>query len=276
VARFLRRLLLGAIAFGAVLALGFWLGSRDGAADDARSPERATTVEAAPRPEAPPARQAAEVVSRIVDGDTLDLADGRRIRLVQIDTPELRGGECYAEEASVHLSDLVPPGTPVRIETDASLDQVDRYGRQLGYVFNGSENVNVTLVREGAGSVWFYGGARGKYAAELDAAAAEAQAQQRGLWGAGPGTVYDPYSAVSTVAAAAAPTPPAAPVATPAAQAAGPASCDANYDGACVPPYDEVGDVDCADVGSAVTVVGSDPHGLDGNDNDGLGCESYG
>jgi hypothetical protein len=46
--------------------------------------------------------------------------------------------------------------------------------------------------------------------------------------------------------------------------------CDPNYSGACVPPYPP--DVDCADVGTSVTVTGSDPHGLDG-DNDGVGCE---
>lgn len=46
--------------------------------------------------------------------------------------------------------------------------------------------------------------------------------------------------------------------------------CDPNYEGACVPdvPYD----LDCADIDGPVYVVGSDPHGFDG-DNDGVGCE---
>ena len=222
---FLRKLLLGAAAFVAVLALGFWLGSRGDAAptSNAQPPERATTPAAPPRSGSAPTVP----VGRIVDGDTLDLADGQRIRLVQIDTPELRGGECYAEEASAHLSNLVPPGTAVRIEIDPGLDQVDRYGRRLGYVFKGSENVNLTLVREGAASVWFYGGRRGRYAPELEAAASEAHAQRRGLWRACPGTVYDPSRAVATAAAA---NPPAAAarVAAPAAQAADSGNCDAN------------------------------------------------
>jgi hypothetical protein len=47
-------------------------------------------------------------------------------------------------------------------------------------------------------------------------------------------------------------------------------SCDPNYSGRCVPPYPP--DVDCADVGGSVQVVGSDPHGLDA-DRDGFGCE---
>ncbi|HMM49464.1 MAG TPA: thermonuclease family protein [Miltoncostaeaceae bacterium] len=51
------------------------------------------------------------------------------------------------------------------------------------------------------------------------------------------------------------------------------AGCDPNYTGACVPPYPP--DVDCADVGTRVRVVGADPHNLDADGN-GIGCESYG
>ena len=39
------------------------------------------------------------VVARVIDGDTVELVDGRRVRLVQIDTPE-KGTECYGDEAS--------------------------------------------------------------------------------------------------------------------------------------------------------------------------------
>jgi len=48
--------------------------------------------------------------------------------------------------------------------------------------------------------------------------------------------------------------------------------CDPNYSG-CVPISSA--DLDCADVGFSVQIIGVDIHGLDGNDNDGLGCESY-
>lgn len=48
--------------------------------------------------------------------------------------------------------------------------------------------------------------------------------------------------------------------------------CDPGYEGACVPPFPP--DLDCADIGTSVRVLGSDPHGLDG-DGDGFGCESY-
>ncbi|MDP2711046.1 MAG: hypothetical protein Q8O56_07485 [Solirubrobacteraceae bacterium] len=54
------------------------------------------------------------------------------------------------------------------------------------------------------------------------------------------------------------------------AETTAPASgCDPNYSG-CVPPYPP--DVNCSDVSGPVQVLGSDPHGLDG-DGDGIGCE---
>ncbi len=49
-------------------------------------------------------------------------------------------------------------------------------------------------------------------------------------------------------------------------------NCDPNYS-PCVPNVSY--DLDCSDIRFKVTVIGSDPHGFDGNDNDGLGCESY-
>ncbi len=138
-----------------------------------------------------------DAVARVIDGDTLTLESGTTVRLVQIDAPEVRGSECYANEATAALEELVPPGARVRVETDAALDREDRYGRRLAYVFKGDENVNKTLVERGAASVWFYDGDRGRYADELLAAAREAQAAERGLWGACEATL-DPYSAITT------------------------------------------------------------------------------
>jgi micrococcal nuclease len=144
---------------------------------------------------APAARDA--VVERVVDGDTIELAGGGRVRLVQIDAPE-KGEECYGDRATALARGLLAPGARVRIEPDLRLDQVDRFRRQLAYVFRGDENVNVTLVRRGAAGVWFFHGARGRYADELIAAAQEARAQRRGLWAACPQARFDPLAAVAT------------------------------------------------------------------------------
>lgn len=137
-------------------------------------------------------------VARVVDGDTIALRDGRRVRLVQVDAPEEQGGECYSREATAALESLLPPGTSVRLEADARLDDVDRYGRLLRYVHRGSLNVNLVLVERGVAGVWFFDGESGRYADALLAAAREARAKRRGLWRACPRTPLDPERAIQT------------------------------------------------------------------------------
>ena len=122
-------------------------------------------------------------VERIVDGDTLVVRGGARVRLVQIDAPE-SGEECYAEAATRELVRLAPPGSRVVLETDPALDRVDRYGRLLRYIHSDGTNVNVELVRRGAATPWFYGGDRGRYAGRLLAALTTARTAHRGMWGA--------------------------------------------------------------------------------------------
>ena len=137
------------------------------------------------------------VVAAVIDGDTIELVGGQRVRLVQIDTPE-KHVECYGDAASAITQRLIPAGTHVRIEQDPRLDQVDRYRRKLAYVWKGDEDVNVTLVRDGAAGVWFFGGRRGRYAKELLSAAEQAQADRKGLWGACPLARFDPSESMSS------------------------------------------------------------------------------
>jgi micrococcal nuclease len=137
------------------------------------------------------------VVAQVIDGDTIELVDGRRIRLVQIDTPE-RGDECYGDEAAGLTRRLLPAGTQVRIEQDPTLDQADSFGRRLAYVWKGDEDVNVTLVREGAAGVWFYDGRRGRHSSELLRAAERARAQRKGFWAACPLARFDPLASLAT------------------------------------------------------------------------------
>jgi micrococcal nuclease len=137
------------------------------------------------------------VVAAVIDGDTIELVGGQRVRLVQIDTPE-KHSECYGDEASALTRRLIPAGTHVRIEQDPRLDQVDRYRRKLAYVWKGDEDVNVTLVRDGAAGVWFYGGKRGRHARELLTAVEQAQAGHKGLWSACPLARFDPLDSMSS------------------------------------------------------------------------------
>ena len=107
-------------------------------------------------------------VASIYDGDTLTLTSGERIRLLQIDTPEPRLGRVLRRAARKRpFSALAPIGSRVSLESDARLDQVDRYGRLLRYVHRGSLNVNLQLVKRGAAAPYFYGGDTGKYASRL-------------------------------------------------------------------------------------------------------------
>jgi endonuclease YncB( thermonuclease family) len=209
---------------------------------------------------------AGAVVAAVVDGDTLNLTNGARVRLLQIDAPEVSSGECYSRASRAALLNLAPVGTRVTLELDPQLDAVDRFGRILRYVKRGALNVNVELVRLGAAAPYFYRGDRGRYSDRLLVAAFRAKAAKRGLWGASPRTELDPFSQIDTGRCGSS---------TPVPLVPPSGSCDPNYAGACVPPYPP--DLDCGDLRDRglslpVRVMGDDPHRLDG-DRDGLGCE---
>jgi micrococcal nuclease len=140
-------------------------------------------------------------IDHVADGDTVDLTSGAKIRLVQIDTPEVYfSPECYGEQASAITKRLLPTGTPVRLTVEPATDRVDEYGRLLRYVTRVRDglNINVYLVRVGAAAPYFYDGRRGRYAALLDRLAQRARARHLGLWGACPRTPYDPDRGVAT------------------------------------------------------------------------------
>ena len=136
------------------------------------------------------------VVAAVVDGDTIELRNGKRVRLVQIDAPEAGEGECYSRRSTEALREILPVGAEIRLVADPKLDKRDRFGRLLRYVFEGKTNVNLALVRQGAASVWFVDGDRGRYANRLLRTAEAAQANEVGLWGACPGTELDPRRGV--------------------------------------------------------------------------------
>jgi endonuclease YncB( thermonuclease family) len=140
-------------------------------------------------------------IDHVADGDTVDLTNGQKIRLVQIDTPEVYfTPECYGSRASAITKRLLPPGTLVRLTTEPSTDSVDRYGRLLRYVVRAKDglNVNIQLVRIGAAAPYFYDHRRGRYAGLLDRLARNARADHRGLWGACPGTPYNPNRGIAS------------------------------------------------------------------------------
>ncbi len=92
------------------------------------------------------------LVSRVIDGDTLELSSGEKVRLICIDTPEQ--GEKGYEEATQYLEELTL-NKIVRLEKDVS--EVDKYDRLLRYVYVGDTFVNKELVQEGYAEVFRYG-----------------------------------------------------------------------------------------------------------------------
>ena len=140
-------------------------------------------------------------IAYVVDGDTVQLTNGSRVRLVQIDTPEVyNSAECYGQQASKLTKRLLRPGTTVRLYREPKTDAVDAYGRLLRYAFRARDglDVNVQLVRVGAAAPYFFGYRRGRYASELLRLARRARARHLGLWGRCPGTPWDPNHGVST------------------------------------------------------------------------------
>jgi endonuclease YncB( thermonuclease family) len=237
-------------------------GDDEGAADDA------PPVRAAPRPATPAAPVAPRVVvASVTDGDTIVLRDGRRVRLVQIDTPEVYGGaECGGRAASRALSTQLPPGTRVRLVADPATDRTDRYDRLLRYVYRGSRNLNVWMVARGHAAPYFYDGERGRFATQLERSARRARAAGLGLWGACPNAVLDAYRGVDTGRVGGS----GSGGANDAAAGAGTLGA-----GASRLPLQPAGgpDVDCGDLPGPVRVTPGDPHRLDG-DGDGVGCDS--
>jgi len=140
---------------------------------------------------------ASGIVASVTDGDTIRLADNRRVRLVQIDAPERPSGECYAERATTALSRLAPVGTTVSLRLDRKLDAKDENGRVLAYVAYGKKNFNLELVELGAAAPYFFRGSRGQYAEDLMRAAVRAKTAGKGLWGTCPGTSLDPTHPVN-------------------------------------------------------------------------------
>src|SRR4051812_47257259 len=103
-------------------------------------------------------------IDHIADGDTVDMTNGAKVRLVQIDTPEgYFTPECYGAQATRTTRRRRPAGTLVRLTGEPATDSVDQYGRLLRYVVRVKDglNVNVQLVRIGAAAPYFYDGRRG-------------------------------------------------------------------------------------------------------------------
>ena len=139
------------------------------------------------------------IVRQVIDGDTIELVDGRRVRYIGIDAPETRrragpgdrewragAGERWVDDpepfgkAATAANRQLVGGRRVRLVYDVQTH--DRFGRLLAYVVVGEVMVNEELLRRGVVRPLTIP-PNVKYAERFRALAEEAREAERGLWG---------------------------------------------------------------------------------------------
>lgn len=135
------------------------------------------------------ALEANAVVTETIDGDTIRvrLGSGTEIvRLLGIDTPETvdpnRPEQCFGAEASEYLNQVLPVGTPIRLERD--LQARDAFGRLLGYVHRAADGlfINRDLLAGGYADTLSIE-PNTIFRTQFAESQRVAQAELRGLWG---------------------------------------------------------------------------------------------
>lgn len=123
------------------------------------------------------------VVQKVYDGDTVVLNDGRKVRLLGINTPEVKHRDKMADAGGDEAKEWLKGrllNKKVRLVTDAETS--DKYHRTLAHLFTEQkDHVNVQLVEAGLAEVSLYP-PNLLYAEELLKAQDKAEHQQRGIW----------------------------------------------------------------------------------------------
>jgi micrococcal nuclease len=137
----------------------------------------------------------AKTVVRIVDGDTIVLSNGNKIRLIGVDTPESHynkkierdvvRSKCKADDiikmgaqSADYLSNLLL-GNKIRLKYDNQ--RKDMYGRSLGYVFTKDGTfINEKIIADGYGRVYL--STSFKFKKKFKQAETDAKAKKKGLW----------------------------------------------------------------------------------------------
>lgn len=125
-------------------------------------------------------------VASVIDGDTIKLEDGSKVRLIGINTPETvdprREVGCYGKEASEFTKTRLV-GKEIRLEKDVS--ETDKYKRLLRYVWIDDTLFNEELIREGYAQVSTYP-PDVKYKDRFLVAQEDARNNKKGLWSSCP------------------------------------------------------------------------------------------
>lgn len=142
----------------------------------------------------------AHTVTRVIDGDTFEIQNGQKVRLIGVDTPESVHPDAeknteFGKAASAYTKNMLE-GKKVYLEKDVS--ETDRYGRLLRYVYlEDGTFYNELLVKEGYANPATYP-PDVKYADVFLAAERYARENNKGLWGIQGSTVVTPTPAPVT------------------------------------------------------------------------------
>lgn len=107
-----------------------------------------------------------------IDGDTVEIETGEKIRLKGINAPEK--GELLSEESKQILANL--ENKTIHLENHGK----DRYGRILGYIYFKDRNINIFLIEKGLAHSYFYEG--DNHQKEIINEETKAQTSQIGIW----------------------------------------------------------------------------------------------
>jgi endonuclease YncB( thermonuclease family) len=113
-------------------------------------------------------------VSRVIDGDTIELENGERVRLLGVNTPER--GKDYYEGAKDFL--MVIEDSDIEILRD--WEDLDKYDRKLRYVFYDDRFLNVEILERGFGTSFMIDGL--KYGEKFEKGEKFAMTNEIGLW----------------------------------------------------------------------------------------------
>jgi len=136
-------------------------------------------------------------VKRVIDGDTLELENGQRVRLIGIDAPEMHESPKLLRDAYRSKQDIkvikamgrrsweflkkMVEGKSVRLEFD--IEKYDRYNRLLAYVFLKEDNtfINAKMLSEGYAQIMTIT-PNVKYADYFLGLYRKAREEKKGLW----------------------------------------------------------------------------------------------
>lgn len=123
------------------------------------------------------------LVTRIVDGDTIELESGVKIRYLMVNAPETTSGhnDCFGTEAVTFNTDLV---LNKMVDLSYDVECEDRFGRTLAYVTVDGVEVNSRMLERGYGCLLHIPPDGDSRLTEFKALESAAKAANRGLWGA--------------------------------------------------------------------------------------------